>query len=375
MALQASQEHFHIPARKVRQFSKAEIAGDIKGAMDMGFGFANQSVMRDMAVSYAADAVQAPLTTPTIPGLVQFLQNWLPGQVHVMTAARKIDDLIGISTIGNWDDEQIVQEELENVGYAQPYQDDTNVVLADWSLNFVNRTVIRFELGMMVGMLEEARAARVRVNSSEAKRQSAGLNLEITRNLVGFNGYNSGNGNTYGFLNDPGLLAYTTVAATGTGSSTYWSQKTFLEIQSDLLIAINALVTQTQAIVDPETVDITLAMATNAYAYLSTTSDFGISVRKWLSDAYPKIRVVHAPQLNTANGTLNAGGGGFYLFADKLNDLSTDDGRTFIQVVPAKFMVTGVQKLAKGYLENYTNATCGTMCKRPFAVVRYSGIS
>ena len=375
MALQASQEHFHIPARKVRQFSKAEISNDIKGAMDMGFGFANQSVMRDMAVSYAADAVQAPLTTPTIPGLVQFLQNWLPGQVHVMTAARKIDDLIGISTIGNWDDEQIVQEELENVGYAQPYQDDTNVVLADWSLNFVNRTVIRFELGMMVGMLEEARAARVRVNSSEAKRQSAGLNLEITRNLVGFNGYNSGNGNTYGFLNDPGLLAYTTVAATGTGSSTYWSQKTFLEIQNDLLVAFNSLITQSQAQIDPETLETTLAMATNAYAYLGTTSDFGISVRKWLTDTYPKCRVVHAPQLNTANGTLNAGGGGFYLFADKVNDLSTDDGRTFIQVVPARFMVTGVQKLPKGTLENYTNASAGTMCKRPWACVRYSGIS
>ena len=227
----------------------------------------------------------------------------------------------------------------------------------------------------MVGMLEEARAARVRVNSSEAKRQSAGLNLEITRNLVGFNGYNSGNGNTYGFLNDPGLLPYTTVAATGTGSSTYWSQKTFLEIQSDILIAINALVTQSQAQIDPEMVDITMALATNAYAYLSTPTDFGYSVRKWLTDTYPRVRVVHAPQLNTANGTLNAGGGGMILFADKVNDLSTDDGRTFIQVVPAKFMVTGVQKLAKGYLENYTNATAGVMCKRPWAVVRYSGIS
>ena len=374
MAVQASKEHFHIPARKVRQFTKEEIAGDIRGAMDMGFGFANQSVMQAAAVSYAADAVQAPITTPTVPNLVQFLQNWLVGQVHVMTAARKIDDLIGITTQGSWEDEQIVQEELENVGYAQPYQDNTNVVLADWNLNFVNRTVIRFELGMMVGILEEARAARVRVNSSEAKRQSAGLNLEITRNLVGFNGYNAGNGNTYGFLNDPGLLGYTTVAATGTGSSTYWSAKTFLEIQNDLLVAITALVTQTKAVVDPETVEMTLAVATNAYPYLSTTSDFGISVRKWLSDAYPKIRVVHAPQLNTANGA-SPGGGVFYLFADRVSDLSTDDGRTFIQVVPSKFMVTGVEKLAKGYLENYLNATAGVMCKRPYAVVQYSGVS
>ena len=370
----ASKEHFHIPARKVCQLPVEIVAKDVRGAMDMGFGFRNQQVMRDMSVSYAADAVQSPVSTPTIPNLVQFLQNWLPGQVHVMTAARKIDEIVGITTQGSWEDEQIVQEELENIGYAVPYGDYTNVPLSDWNLNFVPRTVVRFENGMRVGNLEEARAARVRVNSSDAKRQSAGLSLEIVRNLVGFNGYNSGNDNTYGFLNDPGLLPYTTVAATGVGSSTYWSQKTFQQIQSDILIGINALVTQSKAVIDPETLDITLAMATNAYAYLSTTTDFGISVRAWLTESYPRIRVVHAPQLNTANGS-SPGGGAFYLFAEKVSDLSTDDGRTFIQVVPSKFMVLGVAKLAKGYEEDYANATAGVMCKRPWAVVRYSGIS
>lgn len=171
------------------------------------------------------------------------------------------------------------------------------------------------------------------------------------------------------------MIGYTTVAATGTGSSTYWSAKTFLEIQNDLQVAIAEIITQSKAVIDPETVEMTLAMASNAYPYLGTTSDFGISVRDWLTKTYPKIRIVHAPQLNSANGTAGAGGGGFYLFAERVSDLSTDDGRTFIQVVPAKFMVTGVEKKAKGYLENYTNATAGVMCKRPWAVVQFSGIS
>ncbi len=66
--------------------------------------------------------------------------------------------------------------------------------------------------------------------AAESKRESAGLALEQQRNAVGFYGYNSGNNFTYGFLNDPNLPAYMTVAATGTGSSTLWSTKTFLEI-------------------------------------------------------------------------------------------------------------------------------------------------
>jgi hypothetical protein len=54
--------------------------------------------------------------------------------------------------------------------------------------------------------------------------------------------------------------------------------------------------------------------------------------------------------------------------------MSTDGGKTWIQAVPTKFMVTGVQQLAKAYEEDFTNATAGAMLKRPYAVTRWSGI-
>lgn len=331
----------------------------------------NKKILVQMMQSHAIamDSIQQPLTTPSIPNVVQFLQNWLPGMVKIITAARKIDELIGMQTTGSWEDEEIVQPLLENTATAVPYGDTTNVPLANWNLNFNTRTVVRFESGMRVGNLEEARASRVRVNSGETKRESAALSLEIQRNAVGFYGYNSGNNNTYGFLNDTSLPAYVEVA-TGVGGF-HWSQKTFLEICADIRTAIVQLRTQSQDTIDPETVNITLALPTNAVDYLSTTSDFGISVRDWLKTTYPRIRVVSAPQLNAAN----ASDGVFYLFADAVTDLSTDDGRTFIQVVPAKFQVLGVQKLAKGYEEDYSNATAGVMTKRPYGVVRYYNIS
>ena len=57
-----------------------------------------------------------------------------------------------------------------------------------------------------------------------------------------------------------------------------------------------------------------------------------------------------------------------------VDDASTDDRRTFIQVVPTKFQLNGVAQLAKGYEESYLKATAGVMVKRPYAVYRVTGI-
>jgi len=165
---------------------------------------------------------------------VQCLQSWLPGFVRVITAARKIDTLIGITTAGKWDDEEVIQGVLEPLGEAAAYGDYTNIPLSSWNVNFERRTVLRFEKGIKVGLLEDARSARVRINNAAEKRSAAALSLDIVRNRVGFYGYNGGANRTYGFLNDPALPAYISAGATGTGSSTLWSLKTFLNITADL---------------------------------------------------------------------------------------------------------------------------------------------
>jgi len=365
-----SQERSYIAPRQVRALAMDE--KDVANFADLGeigINFSDKQV-KAMA-NWAMDSGnQADVTSPSMTTPVQFLQNWLPGFVKVITAARKIDDLVGITTTGSWEDEEIVQGILETIGNALPYGDYTNVPLASWNTNFVRRTVIRFEKGIKVGMLEEARAARIRVSTSAEKRASAALSLEIQRNLVGFNGYNGGNNLTYGFLNDPSLPAYVTVAATGTGGSTLWSSKTFLQIVADIRVAAAQLQTQSQDTINPEDAELTLALPTDSYQYLSVTSDFGISVRDWLNKTYAKLRVISAPQLNYANGGANV----FYLYAEHVEDGASDDSRTWVQVVPAKFQALGVEKQAKAYVEDYSNATAGVMLKRPFAVVRYSGI-
>jgi hypothetical protein len=345
----------------------------------LGFG-AEPGALRDMARMYGfdgssvgMDSLQGLISAPSVPGLIQFLQFWMPGQVWVMTADRAADRLMGVMTQGEFRDEQIVQEFLEISGYPRPYADDSNIPLADYNVTYPYRTVVRLELGMRVGILEEERSAAVRVNATQSKREACGENLEVSRNLIGFFGYNSGVDNTYGFLNDPGLLPINEVP-NGLSGSPEWSTKTFLEIQQDILLMMNQLLTQTKGKVDPMAVDTILALPQNAVTYLARTSDFGISVRQWLRETYPKCKVDQAIQLNTAAGN-SVGDGVAYLYAERIQDRSTDDGRVWAHVVPQRFRVLGVQKLVKGWEEGYAMATPGAMLKRPTAVTQWQGIS
>jgi hypothetical protein len=309
------------------------------------------------------------VTTPSVVAPIQFLQNWLPGFIKVLTAARKIDELLGINTVGNWRDEWIVQGIVEPMGAIDVYKDNSNVPLSDWNVNWTQRTVVRFESGVQVGRLEQARAAAAMVNSDAEKRAASALRLEIWRNLVGFYGFNSGSNNTFGILNDPLLPSYVTVASGAAGFT--WAVKTFLEITQDIITAMNQLQTQSQDNIDPETASTTLAIPMQVAQQLSKLNELGtLSVRMWLKQTYPKCRLVTAPQFGAANGGANV----FYLYADSVEDGGTDDHRTIIQIVPTKFMALGVEQRAKAYIEDFTNATAGVLVKRPYAITRFTGI-
>jgi len=336
----------------------------------LGITFDSRDLAKmEKALFATDDNLTAPLTAPSIGTPVQFLQAWLTGFVEVITQARRIDDLVGLVVQGAWTDEEVVQGILEQTGNATPYGDQTNVPLSSWNVNFERRTIVRFEEGMKVGRLEEGRAAAMRLDSAGAKREGAANALEIQRNSVGFYGYNDGLGRTFGFLNDPSLSGYVPVA-NGASGFPEWPTKTFLEITADIRTAMSALRSQSKDVIDPERVDLTIAIATGSVDYLTVTSDFGISVRDWLTKAYPHARVISAPELTDANG----GDSVFYVYAESVADSGTDDGRTWVQVVPQKFMTLGVEQQAKAYIEDYSNATAGLLLKRPYAVVRFSGI-
>jgi hypothetical protein len=379
MKLTPSQEHFSVSgreaaARRLAGKSLFEMAPDdvqnYRELRNVGLGLDEAAVQR--MHSFAMDDAQGGVFTASIGTPVQFLQAWLPGLVRAVFKVRKIDELIGVSTVGSWHDEEVVQGAIESMGDAVPYGDSTPVPTASWNMNFERRTVVRAEKGFLVGKLEEARAGAIRVSSQAEKRIGAATALDIFRNNVGFSGYNSGADRTYGFLNDPYLPSYVTVANGATSGTPAWSTKTALDIIADLIVAFQTLETQSGGNINAKTDETTLVLPTGWDTYLGTPTTLGFSAAGWLKDNYPRCRVETAPQLQAANGSANV----FYLYADKVDSdpESTDDSRTFVQMVPARFQSLGVEQKAKGILEDFTCASAGVMVKRPWAVVRYSGI-
>ena len=142
------------------------------------------------------------------------------------------------------------------------YGDFTNIPLASWNTNFERRTIVRGELGLVVGLLEEGRSAAMRLNSADTKRTQSGVGLEIMRNAIGFYGWNNDQGTRcFGFLNDPLLPAYMTAPSAGAGG---WPAADFQGITGDIPFCRRAkLRTQSQDQIDPEKVDLTLGLPTS----------------------------------------------------------------------------------------------------------------
>jgi hypothetical protein len=370
-----SQEHSHIAARNVRPLELSrEQVGEFATLAALGVGL--DSYHLDLMVSaynrmggFGMDAITAPVMASSAAVPVQFLQTWLPGFVRTLTTARTIDELFGISTVGSFDDEEVVQGVLEYTGHAVPYTDHGNIPLASYGTGYEKRTVVRFEHGMGVGVLEQSRAARQGLDLASERRAGAMLALEIIRNKVGFYGYNSG-GATYGALNEPNLPAYVNVAP-GAGGGTEWSTKTFLEITADIRGILSELSVASGGNIKVKQTPITLGVALEAAQYLSVTNELGTSsVMEWLNKTYPNVRVVEVPEFDNANG----GASVMYAYAETVEDGSSDDRRTVAQLVPSKFQTLGIDQGAKRYVEDFLNATAGILVKRPYAIRRRSGI-
>src|SRR3954467_781315 len=136
--MQESIIHSALDGQSVRPFVFKNVE-DYDDLSRIGFGGFDKII----DAGFGMDSIQTGVTQGSIPVQLQFLQQFLPGFVMVMTAARKIDEIVGISTAGNWEDEEVVQGLIENTGTAVPYGDKTNVPLANWNENWVPRTVVR----------------------------------------------------------------------------------------------------------------------------------------------------------------------------------------------------------------------------------------
>lgn len=351
-------------ARDIKQISNFDASNDshMKALDGLGLDFTDKSAT-------GMDAFQGGFTTGSANSPISLLRSYLPGVVKEVTQVRKIDELLGQVTIGDWADEEIVQRVQERTSFTKPYGDNVDIPLANSNYNFERRTVVRFVNGFRSDLLADMRAAKAGFDGETSKRQAALIGLEIVRNEIGFSGYNGGSNLTYGFLNDPNLPAYVTLPNGAAGSST-WETKTYLEKIRDIDSALDVLTVQSGGNIDPTMTQITWAIPLGKVGTITETNDFGKSVKTYLKDNWPNVRTVVVPELDSANGGADV----FYLYAENIGADSTDNGRVFDQLVPNKLMNIGTNQKIGGYEEGFSNAMAGTLLKRPWGVVRRTGM-
>ncbi len=350
------------------------IASNADAAAKLGITVSPNFVMQNRANGIALDAGLTQNVTAVSGGTpLQFLQEFLPGVVNVMTMVRKADQIAPVVTAGEWHLEEVVLKTMEHTASPQLYSDHGGVPLASFNETYERRQIVRFENGIEQTPLADARASATGTSPQDEKRRALAESFEMLRNDIAFNGFNVGTGKTYGILNDPNLPAYITVAD-GAASSSLWANKTAAEIVVDLSTAIKALEVQAGGNIDPtiNRVDLEIPLAFNHYLTRSDTSfSNGKTPMEWLKDNYPMIQIVTVPQFVGAD----AGDNVFYLKAVSVDNSGTDGGESMIQVVPAKMRATGsVPNVKGGNTEGYTAAYAGVWAKRPYAVYRASGI-
>lgn len=327
---------------------------------------AMQGIAHDAVAT--GDAAETQIGAEPISTALQFLQHFLNKTITVATEARLLDQWIGRTVAGKWEDEEIIQPVNELTSNIREYSDEADPLLVNYKPGVFKRTIVRFESALMTGKLAEMRTAamNIRISEYDSKRAAITLGFAINHNDIGLFGYNNGENMTYGMLNDENLPGYITVA-NGASSDSKWSTKKYLEIVRDLITAAAALRVRSGSLFDAHNDSFTLAVATDAIDYLDNVSEVSqnTSVMDWIRKTWPKCRVIGIPQLSGANGGENV----FYMHMDKLNGDYVVD-----QFVPTTLKLLGMEKRAKGVLEDYTSATAGVLVAQPTGIIRYSGI-
>lgn len=320
---------------------------------------------------YGMDDVTGGISTASAAIPAQFLRQFLPGIVSAAVMPRKIDEMIGKEMFGDPFMEEVVMTFVENTANSRPYGDNANTMLTNFNVNYERRTVVRMENGIEVRRQEEARNAMQNINAADAKRKGASMQLSLDRNLIGHVGWNSGANLTYGVLNAPNLSAYTSVPNGVSGTAT-WATKTFDEKLYDHRLLINQVRTQSGGLFDPFTQEFTVCVPTSMMDHYATPNSLGsATLMEVLLKTYPKMRVVNTTLFQSANAGANV----IYVYAESIDDgLSTDNGQVWVQAVQSEFFTLGTEQKSKGYLEAYMMATAGSICKRPYAVARGTGI-
>lgn len=345
----------HCGAKLVKDLKRAQDSSE-KEAISKSLGF--QGLF--------ADSIQPSQYPATNFVPYQFLTNLDPNYIANLMLKLVGEEVLGSRIFGDWFDESVIFQAIEHQANPQLYTIGSNIATSDVNINFEERNVVRIQLAMMGNQLGIQRVSKINLDLVAELRKAAMRGIALRLDQITFNGFDDGGNKTYGLLNDP-LLFPTFPLAFGDWTS---PTATFATITADIRSMAQELLTRSLNNVDAEQEPTTLAVASDSYSALAYATDFGMSVRKYISDTYPMMDVIAVPRFNQAIGGLNA----VYLMADSFNDGYSPNSEVISNIYQSKFRVMGNSIEYTGTVrESYMAATSGVTVRRPQLVVNAAG--
>ena len=264
-------------------------------------GFGGETYTRVYQPGMALDA--ALVTAPNMGVPAELTTFFDPEVVTVLTAVRRARAITNGKEVQKGDATTASAKfpVIEYAGHTEPYNDFANGGAATVNANWVTRDNYLFSTTRRYGDLEEARNSLAKLNLASATQKAAATIIDVDANRFYFRGV--AGLRIYGLVNDPSLNANITPAATGTGDSPLWKNKTTEQIYQDILTLFQELVDQMGGNVGEDD-PLVLAMSPGMAVRLATANQLGISVMKMLNDYFGNLSIVKAPEYATASGEL-----------------------------------------------------------------------
>ncbi len=245
-------------------------------------------------------AQQGTVTSPNA-GIPAFLLTFMdPELVEVIVAPTRAADIFGEAKRGDWEDTTIMFPMVEDAGESSAYGDDSENGMVSSEANWEYRQPFMYQTMVYYGELQMARAGKAKLDWAAGQARAAAKTMKRFENLVYFFGL-SGLQN-YGLLNDPALPA-SIVPATKAAGGTSWDNATTKEMYEDVVLLFTQAQRQTLGYVDKDA-KMTLALDSTREALLAKATDFNVSALDMIQKAYKNLRIVNAPEYDTAAGQL-----------------------------------------------------------------------
>lgn len=331
-----------------------------KEAARAGFEFPQaRAWMSENREKMARDA--ALITTPNTTVPVELLAYIDPQVVEIMTAPRRAREIFPEEKKGDWTTPYSKWRMDEVTGSSQPYSDYANGTTSGVNSNWATRQQYVFQTSITYGDLEVAMSSVAKIDLASAKQRSAATVLDIDANKFALQGV-AGRA-IYGILNDPNLPASIAAAAVGTGNSTYWADKSTVQIYNDILALFAQLANQSEGLITQDS-PLKLCVSPGMSVKLGAATDFNVSVLDMIRKYFTNLTIVVVPELKTS------GGDKAIMLADSVNG------------TPTGFIGFGVKLQAgriipdmSSFRQKYVSSTYGGVVLQPFALATMTGLS